>query len=58
MIDQIIEKFGERYFKEQGSDGPFKTPDAVYVLSYSIMMLNTDLHSASIKKKMTKEKVY
>lgn len=33
----------------------FESADAVYVLSYSIVMLATDLHSASVKKKMTKE---
>jgi len=55
MIDQIIEKFGERFFKDQGVDGPFKNPDAVYVLSYSIMMLNTDLHHPGVKHRMSCE---
>eukprot|EP00658_Telonema_sp_P-2_P079612 TRINITY_DN7736_c0_g1_i1.p1 TRINITY_DN7736_c0_g1~~TRINITY_DN7736_c0_g1_i1.p1 ORF type:complete len:1266 (-),score=430.69 TRINITY_DN7736_c0_g1_i1:413-4183(-) len=50
MIDPIMEKFAESYFK----DGPeskqfFKNADAAYVLSYSIMMLNTDLHHPEIK---------
>ena len=33
----------------------FESADAVYVLAYSIIMLATDLHSAQVKKKMTKE---
>ena len=30
----------------------FANYDAVHVLSYAIMMLNTDLHSSQVKKKM------
>ncbi len=33
----------------------FESADAVYVLAFSIIMLATDLHSPSVKKKMTKE---
>ena len=33
----------------------FANKDAVHVLTYSIMMLNTDLHSGQVKKKMTLE---
>ena len=33
----------------------FESADAVYVLAFSIIMLATDLHSSSIKKKMTKD---
>lgn len=33
----------------------FESADAVYVLAFSIIMLATDLHSASVKKKMTKD---
>lgn len=31
----------------------FENRDAVFVLAYSIMMLNTDLHNEQNKKKMT-----
>ena len=31
----------------------FANRDSVHVLSYAIMMLNTDLHSSQVKKKMT-----
>lgn len=33
----------------------FASADAPYVLAYSIIMLTTDLHSAQVKNKMTKE---
>lgn len=33
----------------------FESADTVYVLAFSIIMLATDLHSAQVKKKMTKE---
>jgi brefeldin A-inhibited guanine nucleotide-exchange protein len=36
-------------------DYHFESADAVYVLAFSAIMLATDLHSSSIKKKMTKE---
>ena len=33
----------------------FASADTAYVLAYSIIMLTTDLHSAQVKNKMTKE---
>jgi Sec7 domain len=33
--------------------GVLVSPDAAYVLSYAVVMLNTDQHNASIRKKMT-----
>ena len=33
----------------------FESADAVYVLAFSAIMLATDLHSSSVKKKMTKD---
>jgi golgi-specific brefeldin A-resistance guanine nucleotide exchange factor 1 len=43
QISQITETFAEIYF----ASGPaeIKTQDAVYVLAYSIIMLNTDLYN-------------
>ena len=32
--------------------------DAAYVLSYSVILLNTDAHNPQIKKRMTKEEFY
>jgi len=52
-IDRIMASFAKRFFV----DNPefFQHEDAVYVLSFSMMMLATDLHNPNVKKKMTKE---
>ncbi|EPX70776.1 Sec7 domain-containing protein [Schizosaccharomyces octosporus yFS286] len=52
-IDRIMLKFSERYMKENPST--FANADTAYILAYSIIMLNTDLHSPQIKNRMTKE---
>lgn len=36
-------------------DGEIHTADAAYVLAFSIIMLNTDLHSPQVRKRMTVE---
>lgn len=54
-IDRIMEKFAERYTR-QNLD-VFPTADTAFILAFSVIMLNTDLHNPSIKeeKKMTAE---
>ena len=54
-IDRMMEKFGERYCEL--NEGVFPSADTCFVLSYSIIMLQTDLHNPNIKaeKKMKKE---
>ncbi|KAL1955236.1 hypothetical protein VTO42DRAFT_8895 [Malbranchea cinnamomea] len=53
-IDRFMLKFAERYLT--GNPNAFATADAAYVLAYSVIMLNTDLHSSRIKgRRMTKE---
>lgn len=54
-IDRIMEKFAERYTR-QNLD-VFPTADTAFILAFSVIMLNTDLHNPSIKeeKKMTVE---
>lgn len=54
-IDRLMEKFASRYVECNPSQQVFKSADAAYVLAYSVIMLTTDLHSTSVKKKMTKE---
>ncbi|KAG1819513.1 uncharacterized protein BJ212DRAFT_1445963 [Suillus subaureus] len=53
QIARITETFASIYF----ASGPaeIKTEDAVYVLAYSVIMLNTDLHNPQIRKRMTIE---
>jgi Sec7-like guanine-nucleotide exchange factor len=62
QIDRILEKFASVYVKQNndsGEDGThnsaIKSASVAYVLSFSILMLNTDLHNPSVarKEKMT-----
>jgi len=54
-IDRIMEKFAERYTTQ--NPDIFPTADAAFILAFSIIMLNTDLHNPAIKeeRRMTKE---
>ncbi|KAB2033953.1 hypothetical protein ES319_D04G051200v1 [Gossypium barbadense] len=52
-IQRVIEAFAERYYEQ--SSHIFCDRDAALLLSYSLIMLNTDQHNAQVKKKMTEE---
>ena len=52
-IDRFMLKFANRY--DTGNPNAFANADTAYVLSYSVIMLNTDLHSSKVMKRMTKE---
>jgi brefeldin A-inhibited guanine nucleotide-exchange protein len=54
-IDRIMEKFAQR-FVEQNID-VFPSADTAFILAFSVIMLNTDLHNPSIKpeKRMTRD---
>lgn len=49
-IDRYMLKFAERYIL--GNPGVFANADTGYVLAYSVIMLNTDLHSPQVKNRM------
>ena len=61
-IDRVMNTFSRCFFEDNAGDlrrCPFKTQDTVYVLSFAILMLNTDLHktphvSRKASNKMTK----
>ncbi|KAJ3695042.1 hypothetical protein LUZ60_000419 [Juncus effusus] len=53
-IHRILEVFSEKFYEQQTS-GIFADKDAVFVLCYSLIMLNTDQHNPQVKKKMTLE---
>lgn len=55
QIDRIMEKFAEK-FAAQNPD-IFPTADVAFILAFSIIMLNTDLHNPAIKeeRRMTKD---
>lgn len=52
-IDRLMEKFADRYTK--CNSDIFSSADAAYVLGFSVIMLNTDLHNPNIlpERKMT-----
>ncbi|KAL7074646.1 hypothetical protein ACQ4LE_005574 [Meloidogyne hapla] len=54
-IDRIMEKFASRYCECNPQLKIFASADTAYVLSYSIIMLTTDLHNPQVKRKMLKE---
>ena len=53
-IDRFMLKFAERYIT--GNPNAFANADTAYVLAYSVILLNTDLHSIKMKgRRMTQE---
>lgn len=52
-IARIMENFASQFC--EGNPDVFANTDTAYVLSYSVIMLNTDAHNPQVKKKMTKE---
>ncbi|CAL8114232.1 unnamed protein product [Orchesella dallaii] len=53
-IDRMMEAFAKRYC--QSNPGIFTCSDTCYLLSYSVIMLNTLLHNPSVKDKPTLER--
>lgn len=53
-IDRLMEAFSHEVFKQR-PDLPFHTEDAAFVLSFSVIMLNTDLHNPNMngRERMT-----
>eukprot|EP00292_Cryptomonas_paramecium_P010586 CAMPEP_0113698514 /NCGR_PEP_ID=MMETSP0038_2-20120614/22754_1 /TAXON_ID=2898 /ORGANISM="Cryptomonas paramecium" /LENGTH=332 /DNA_ID=CAMNT_0000621689 /DNA_START=183 /DNA_END=1178 /DNA_ORIENTATION=- /assembly_acc=CAM_ASM_000170 len=54
-IERIVNAFAQQYHKQ--NPRTFRAPDTAWVLAYSLIMLNTDAHNASVRRaqKMTKE---
>lgn len=52
-IDRFMLQFASRYLA--GNPNAFASSDTAYVLAYSVIMLNTDLHSSKIARRMTRE---
>ena len=53
-IDRIMERFAERFVAQNA--GIFPSADTAFILAYSVIMLQTDLHNPSIRedRRMTK----
>jgi len=52
-IDRMMEKFAEKYC--QDNPDVFANADCAFVLSFSLIMLQTDLHNPGVIKKMTRD---
>ncbi|KAJ3675642.1 hypothetical protein LUZ60_004684 [Juncus effusus] len=52
-IQRVLEAFSERYYEQ--TPHIFANMDTALVLSYSLIMLNTDQHNFRVKNKMTEE---
>ncbi|XP_051179152.2 ARF guanine-nucleotide exchange factor GNOM-like [Lolium perenne] len=52
-IQRVLEAFSDRYYEQ--APQAFANKDTALLLSYSIIMLNTDQHNMQVKKKMTEE---
>jgi golgi-specific brefeldin A-resistance guanine nucleotide exchange factor 1 len=54
-IDRLMEAFAGKLFEHLGPGRPFKSADAAFILAFSTIMLNTDLHNPQIpdNKRMT-----
>lgn len=52
-IDRFMLKFANRYV--MGNPQAYANADTAYILSYSVVMLNTDVHGGKVAKPMTKE---
>lgn len=50
-IDRIIDGFSKKYCQDNPTS--FRNSDTAHILAFSVMMLQTDLHSSQIKNKMT-----
>ncbi|MHC0449335.1 MAG: T4SS guanine nucleotide exchange effector RalF [Candidatus Lariskella arthropodorum] len=51
-IDRLVQEFSEAYV-QQNQCQDFNHPDAVYLLAFATIMLNTDLHNPSIRNHMS-----
>ena len=49
-VDRIMGAFAAALYRD--SPAPFADEDAAYVMAFSLMMLNTDLHNPAVRTKM------
>lgn len=50
----FLQAFASRYYDANLDVDVFANSDTVFILSYAIMMLNTDLHNPCVKKHLTR----
>ncbi|SCV71895.1 BQ2448_4589 [Microbotryum intermedium] len=57
QVDRILEQFSRRYYEQHATDEfgkMFKGKDVVHATSYSLLLLNTDLHVVDTTNRMTR----
>ncbi|EMS23943.1 SEC7-like domain containing protein [Rhodotorula toruloides NP11] len=54
QVDRILEQFSRRYFEDNPSS-PYGSPDVVHAVSYSLLLLNTDLHVVDSTTRMSRQ---
>ena len=52
QIDRILERFAHRYYFSNQASTEFKNAEAVFDLSFAIVILHTDAHNPYVKNKM------
>lgn len=56
QIDRLMESFAQHYVHVNPQLPVFRQhPDRAYILAFSLILLNTDLHNPAIKRKITKD---
>ena len=55
-IDRLMEAFASRLFTVLGPGKPFKTKDSAFILAFSTILLNTDLHNPTMQEKKRMKK--
>ncbi|KAI9028590.1 hypothetical protein DFJ74DRAFT_703554 [Hyaloraphidium curvatum] len=51
QIDRVVAAFANKYHED--NPDVFENADAAHILTFSLLMLNTDLHSPHVKRKMS-----
>ncbi|GAA5983217.1 hypothetical protein JCM10908_000200 [Rhodotorula pacifica] len=54
QVDRILEHFSLRYY-EQNPHSPYGSSDVVHAVTYSVLLLNTDLHVVDSTSRMTRQ---
>lgn len=52
QIELIIDKFAAQFMSGEGNAKDVASADAAFILAYAVIMLNTDQHSPSVKRRM------
>ncbi|GAA5926050.1 uncharacterized protein JCM15063_005194 [Sporobolomyces koalae] len=54
QVDRILEQFSRRYYLDNPRS-PYSSADVVHAVSYSLLLLNTDLHVVDTTTRMTRQ---